>query len=112
MSPVQSAITPGLRASSSSILKMIFIRSAPMSAIFVKMPPQMRNAEAPSDSPMAKPTKQAPALSLSTNSRMAIIIINSTQISSTPIDMPERSGRLITENGFAFRESNAVRELA
>ena len=28
-----------------------------MSAIFVKMPPAMRSAEAPSDSPMAKPMK-------------------------------------------------------
>src|SRR6266566_6356236 len=34
LSPVQSAMTPGLRASSSLILKTIFIRSAPMSAIF------------------------------------------------------------------------------
>ena len=29
-----------------------------MSAILVKMPPAMRRAEAPSDSPMAKPRKQ------------------------------------------------------
>ena len=28
-----------------------------MSAIFVKMPPQMRRADAPRDSPMAKPMK-------------------------------------------------------
>jgi len=33
------------------------MRSAPMSAILVKMPPQMRRAEAPRDSPMAKPMK-------------------------------------------------------
>jgi len=45
--PVQSAITPGLRASSSLMLKTIFIRSLPMSAILVKMPPAMRSAEAP-----------------------------------------------------------------
>jgi hypothetical protein len=32
-----------------------------MSAILVKMPPAMRSAEAPSDSPMAKPMKQGPA---------------------------------------------------
>ena len=37
-------MTPGLRASSSLILKTIFIRSDPMSAIFVKMPPAMRSA--------------------------------------------------------------------
>jgi hypothetical protein len=54
-------MTPGLRASSSLILKTIFMRSEPMSAIFVKMPPAMRSAEAPSDSPMAKPMKHGPA---------------------------------------------------
>ena len=61
LSPVQSAMTPGLRASSSLMLKTIFIRSDPMSAIFVKMPPAMRSAAAPSDSPMAKPMKHWPA---------------------------------------------------
>ena len=61
LSPVQSAITPGFRASSSLMLKTIFIRSAPMSAIFVKMPPAMRSAAAPSDSPIAKPMKHEPA---------------------------------------------------
>ena len=61
LSPVQSAMTPGLRASSSLILNTIFIRSAPMSAILVKMPPATRSTAAPSDSPMAKPMKQGPA---------------------------------------------------
>src|SRR5579862_3373232 len=61
LSPVQSAITPGLRASSSLILKTIFIRSEPMSAILVKIPPAIRRAAAPSDSPMANPIKQGPA---------------------------------------------------
>src|SRR5213082_542098 len=42
LSPTQSAITPGLRASSSLMLKTIFIRSDPMSAIFVKIPPAMQ----------------------------------------------------------------------
>ena len=32
-----------------------------MSAIFVKMPPAMRSAAAPSDSPIAKPMKHEPA---------------------------------------------------
>jgi hypothetical protein len=32
-----------------------------MSAIFVKMPPAMRSAAAPSDSPIAKPMKHGPA---------------------------------------------------
>ncbi len=31
-----------------------------MSAIFVKMPPAMRSAAAPSDSPMANPMKHGP----------------------------------------------------
>src|SRR6478735_2556936 len=46
LSPTQSAMTPGLRASSSLMLKTIFIRSAPMSAILVKMPPAIRSAGA------------------------------------------------------------------
>ena len=61
LSPVQSAITPGLRASSSLMLNTIFMRSAPISAIFVKIPPAIRSAAAPRDSPMANPMKQAPA---------------------------------------------------
>jgi hypothetical protein len=44
------------------MLKTIFIRSAPMSAILVKMPPAMRSALAPSDSPIANPMKHGPAL--------------------------------------------------
>jgi hypothetical protein len=43
------------------MLNTIFIRSDPMSAILVKMPPAIRSAAAPSDSPMAKPMKQGPA---------------------------------------------------
>ena len=61
LSPVQSAITPGLRASSSLILNTIFIKSDPMSAILVKMPPAIRSAAAPSDSPIANPMKHGPA---------------------------------------------------
>src|SRR5512146_1062665 len=49
LSPVQSAMTPGLRASSSLILKTIFIRSEPISAILVKIPPAMRSAEGEAD---------------------------------------------------------------
>ena len=47
--------------SSSLMLKTIFIRSEPMSAILVKMPPAIRSTDAPSDSPIAKPMKQEPA---------------------------------------------------
>jgi uncharacterized protein YhjY with autotransporter beta-barrel domain len=49
----------------------IFIKSEPMSAILVKMPPAILSAAAPSDSPMAKPMKHLPARSAGTNSRMA-----------------------------------------
>src|SRR5262245_41260249 len=42
LSPVQSAMTPGLRASSSLMLKTIFIRSEAISAILVKIPAAMR----------------------------------------------------------------------
>jgi peptide/nickel transport system ATP-binding protein len=44
------------------MLKTIFMRSEPMSAILVKIPPQIRRAEAPRDSPMAKPMNAAPAV--------------------------------------------------
>src|ERR1035438_7997886 len=63
-------MTPGLRASSSLILKTIFIRSEPMSAILVKMPPAIRSAAAPNDSPMAKPIEHRPAKSPRTNNNM------------------------------------------
>ena len=63
-----------------------------MSAILVKMPPAMRRAEAPSDSPMAKPRKQAPAYSPGTKSRMASMKSSSTEISIIPTLMPARSG--------------------
>ncbi len=63
-----------------------------MSAILVKMPPAIRSAEAPSDSPMAKPRNDAPAASRGTNSRMTSIMMSSTQMSSTPMLMPACSG--------------------
>jgi len=112
LSPVQSAITPGLRGSSSLILKTTFMRSEPMSAIFVKMPPAMRSAEAPSDSPMAKPRNDAPAASLGTNSRMMSIMISSTQIRSTPMLMPACSGISYTWSGLPLSDANAVRLFA
>ena len=89
---MQSAITPGLRASSSLILNTIFIRSEPTSAILVKMPPAMRSAAAPSDSPIAKPMKQEPAIEPGRNSMMASMISSSTEISTIPTLIPARSG--------------------
>ena len=83
-----------------------------MSAILVKMPPAMRSAEAPSDSPIAKPRKQAPAYSPGMNSRMASMNSSSTEISIMPTLMPERSGMSHTGNALPLRLANAVRELA
>jgi len=48
-------------------LKTIFMRSEPISAIFVKIPPAILSAEAPRDSPIAKPMKQGPARSFEKN---------------------------------------------
>ena len=63
-----------------------------MSAIFVKMPPAIRSAAAPSDSPIAKPMKQAPASVPGTKSRMQSISSSSTLMSSMPMLMPALSG--------------------
>ena len=63
-----------------------------MSAIFVKIPPATRNAAAPSDSPMAKPMKHAPAYEPGTNNRMNNINKSSTLISNMPMLMPACSG--------------------
>src|SRR5438552_13515355 len=112
LAPVQSAMTPGLRASSSLILNTTFMRSEPMSAIFVKIPPAMRSAEAPSDSPMAKPRKQAPAYLPGMNSRIVSMTASSTQMSSTPIDIPDCRGISYTGVGLPRSEAKAVRLLA
>src|SRR6185295_8746911 len=112
LSPVQSAITPGFFGSSSGSLKTIFIRSEPISAILVKMPPQMRSTEAPSDSPIANPMKHGPTRSRGRNTRMQIMKNNSTATSSSPTLMPERRGMPSVAGGLPFRAENAVRELA
>ncbi len=83
-----------------------------MSAILVKMPPAIRSAEAPSDSPMAKPRKQKPTIWRSTASKMNTIMTSSSEIRNRPIDMPARSGMLTTSHGWPRSEANAVRELA
>jgi hypothetical protein len=112
LSPVQSAITPGFLGSSSQILKTIFIKSEPISAIFVKIPHAILNALAESDSPIAKPIKHAPALSLGINNKMTSIMISSTQISNTPILIPDFKGIFTTCRGLDLKEAKAVRELA
>ena len=83
-----------------------------MSAILVKMPPAMRSAAAPSDSPMAKPRKQTPAYSPGMNSRIASMNSSSTEISIMPTLMPERNGMSQTGNALPRRLAKAVRELA
>ena len=56
LSPTLSAITAGLRGSSSGIPASIFpTRSAPTSALFVKMPPPTREKRATTEPPIAKP---------------------------------------------------------
>jgi hypothetical protein len=94
------------------MLKTIFIRSEPISAILVKIPPAMRSAAAPSDSPMAKPMKQTPASSPGTNSRMSSIISSSTLMSIMPTLMPARRGISWTGKGLPLRLAKAVREFA
>ncbi len=83
-----------------------------MSAILVKMPPQMRRTEAPSDSPMAKPMKQGPTRWVGRKIRMLIMKNSSTQTSSRPTLMPERSGMPSVASGSPLSAENAVRELA
>jgi len=83
-----------------------------MSAIFVKMPPQIRRAEAPSDSPMAKPMKAAPATSRGMKTRMMSIMMSSTQTSRTPMLMPAVSGMSSSFMGLPSREAKAMRALA
>ena len=83
-----------------------------MSAILVKMPPAIRRAAAPRDSPIAKPMKQAPAISGGRNSRMTSIISSSRLISTMPIDMPALSGIRCIGSGWPRSAANEVRELA
>ena len=83
-----------------------------MSAILVKMPPQMRNALAPSDSPMAKPMKHGPTRPSGRNARMQIMKNSSTLTSNSPTLMPERRGMQSVAKGLPLSAEKAVRELA
>ena len=76
-----------------------------MSAIFVKMPPQILSTLAPRDSPIAKPMKQDPARVGGTKTRIEIISISSVLIKRTPMLMPDRVG--ISETGSARPRSEA-----
>src|SRR3972149_2160940 len=112
LSPVQSAMTPGFFGSSSGRWNTIFIRSEPISAIFVNMPPQILKALAPRDSPMANPTKDGPASSLGTKARMQIMKNSSTLTNKRPTLIPERRQMLMMFMGSPPREAKAARELA
>ena len=83
-----------------------------MSAIFVKMPPAMRSADAPSDSPIANPRKHEPARSRGMNSRMHNMMNSSTLMSSMPMLIPASSGIECSGYGFPRRLANAIREFA
>jgi hypothetical protein len=63
-----------------------------MSAILVKMPPAILKAEAPSDSPIAKPMKHGPARSPGTNNKITSINSSSVLISIIPMLIPARRG--------------------
>ncbi len=63
-----------------------------MSAILVKMPPAIRSAAAPNDSPIAKPMKQGPARLPGTKSRISSIRKSSVLISIIPMLIPALSG--------------------
>ena len=78
----------------------------------MKIPHAILNALAESDSPIANPIKQAPALSLGINNNMISIIISSTQISNTPMLIPDFKGIFTTCRGLDFKAAKAVRELA
>ena len=57
LSPTLSAITPGFLGSSSGIPASILpTRSAPTSALFVKIPPPTLEKRATTDAPIAKPS--------------------------------------------------------
>jgi hypothetical protein len=94
------------------MLKTIFIRSAPMSAILVKMPPQIRSAEAPRDSPIAKADEAGPASSDGRNARMQIMKKSSIATRRRPTLMPDLRGIRSVASGLPFSAENAVRELA
>ena len=74
------------------MLNWIFIKSEPISAIFVKMPPATLNALAPNDSPIAKPIKQAPAKCPGIKSKIASINKSSTLTSKRPMLIPVLKG--------------------
>ncbi len=112
LSPVQSAITPGFFGSSSGSLKTIFIKSEPISAIFVNIPPAILKADAPSDSPIAKPIKLGPTSSFGRKTNMQIIKNSSTLTRRSPTLIPDVRGILTTSTGFPVRDVNAVLEFA
>jgi len=74
----------------------------------VKIPPAIRNTEAPNDSPIANPIKLAPAYSPGTNIKIASIKINSREINTTPILIPAFKGIFNNLIGFLSRDAKAI----
>ncbi len=83
-----------------------------MSAILVKIPPAIRRALAPNDSPMAKPIRLAPASSLGTHRRMMSIMISSTHTNKTPMLIPASRAMFKILSGLVSSEEKAVLLLA
>ena len=83
-----------------------------MSAILVKIPPQIRSAEAPSDSPIANPMKHGPARSVGRNFRMQIMKKSSIATRRRPTLIPDLRGMRRVASAFPRSAENAVRELA
>ena len=83
-----------------------------MSAILVKIPPQMRSALAPRLSPIAKPMKAGPTSAVGRNLRMQIMKNNSTLTNNKPTLMPLRKGMASTGRPWPFKLAKAVRLFA
>src|SRR5260221_4736555 len=105
-------MTPGFLGSFSGSLKPFFIGGDPIREILVKIPPEVRRADGPRDSPMAKPMKQGPVRFGGRNIKMLIMKNNSTVMSSMPTLIPERMGMANGAQGSPLRAANADRLLA
>ena len=88
------------------------MRSAPTSAILVKIPPAIRRQAAPRDSPIANPMKHGPARSPGSTSMMKSMRVNSTLMRTIPMLMPERMGMSKVSHGEPRSDAWAVREFA
>ncbi|OQC45545.1 MAG: hypothetical protein BWX61_00764 [Bacteroidetes bacterium ADurb.Bin035] len=93
-------------------MNITFIRSEPISAIFVNIPPAILKTDAPNDSPMAKPMKLAPARLPGSTIKINNIIVNSKLINIIPMLIPACIGILKSLKGLFSKLANAIREFA